>query len=41
MRYKFSYLVYKMRVCWRIIDIISTYFHMILSTVILCYALYS
>lgn len=41
MRYKLSYLVFRLKFFWPIFDICASYFHLILSTVVLCYALYN
>ncbi len=41
MRYKFSYLVFKIKLIWPVLDYMASYFHLLLSTVVLCYALYN
>lgn len=41
MRYKLPYLFYRLKFVWPVLDICASYFHLILSTVILCYALYN
>lgn len=41
MRYKLPYLFYRLKFFWPVLDYGASYFHLILSTVILCYALYN
>ena len=41
MRYKLSYLVFKIKLIWPVLDYVASYFHLLLSTVVLCYALYN
>ena len=41
MRYKLSYLFFKIKWSWPVIDILASYFYLLLSTVVLCYALYN
>ena len=40
MKYKMSYLVYKMRKLWPIIDTIAAYFYLVVFVTILAFALY-
>lgn len=40
MRYKLSFLVFKIRPVWGIFDFLANYFYLILAIVVLCYALY-
>ena len=40
MKYKMSYLVYKMRKLWPILDTIAAYFYLVLFVTILAFALY-
>ena len=40
MRYKLSYLTYKMKIAWPVLDIIAAYFYHILNITILVFAIY-
>lgn len=40
MRYKLSYLTYKMKKAWPVLDIIAAYFYIVLNVVILAFAIY-
>jgi hypothetical protein len=40
MRYKISFLVFKVKKFWPVLDSLASYFFLILSTVVLLYALY-
>lgn len=40
MQYKLSYLLWKVQVVWPIFDAVALYFNLILSSVILVFALY-
>lgn len=40
MRYKLSYLTYKMKRAWFVLDCIAAYFYVILYVTILSFALY-
>jgi hypothetical protein len=40
MRYKLSYLFFRLKFLWPVFDFAASYFYLILSSVILCYALY-
>ena len=40
MQYKLSYLLWKVQVVWPVFDAVALYFNLILSSVILVFALY-
>lgn len=40
MRYRVSYIIYKTKAIWPLFDAIASYFYLILSAVILAFALY-
>ena len=40
MKYKISYTIYKLKPIWPFLNILATYFHLILMTVVLVFALY-
>ena len=40
MKYKQSYLAYKMRFCWPFIDILAAYFNLVLNIAVIAFAIY-
>ena len=40
MKYKVSYTIYKLKPIWPLLNVLAGYFHLILTTVILVFALY-
>ena len=40
MKYKQSYLAYKLRFCWPFIDILASYFNLVLNVAVIAFALY-
>ena len=40
MKYKLSYMVYRIRRAWKVLDILAAYFYLVLNVSILAFALY-